>query len=422
MSDTTGQLDGDETERDRTLAWELYESQPDHPMIEQLALSILSRAPQMTGQIILLSRHYLEVGRTAEARELLRELVSRRDRQYVNALRDLRDLEYDAENKVEAMPLAEQVLREAPGEKWMDLLMLGQIVTFARSRSEGWNLVEQAVAEAAKMSPEDYASAVGLHAAHLLDSGATPEVFLPVAERAIALDPTETILAVTLGFAYLYTYRPEEAETIALRVLREEPTFEAAQVLLKLAQAFLTPIRVSGATMDDLREAGIGEYAWSYLMEHRYDSGVSAALAALDEVMPEQLARTLHPPLTREQARAGAGESSITEWHNGQDAGTGALWGGAHPFRLLADAEIAQLEAAMIADPETEPLWGDDGPSYLAVVASDDAGNYLIVGPGGRLLWRDTEDRVFAPSLATWLWDLAVGLGAHDPRPGAGLH
>ncbi|MGF3052855.1 hypothetical protein ACQUSY_02630 [Microbacterium sp. YY-03] len=407
--------------RDRDLAWELYEAQPDHPKIPEIVASVLARSPQSTGQIILLARHYQEVGRVDEARDLLHDLMGRRDRQYANAARELRDLEHSAENFDEAVRLARIVLEEEPGESWSDLFDLGRALTFAESPSVGWPVVDAAVAQAAAASPERYADAVGLQATHLLESLAPPDVIVPVIEEAVRLNPTEPMLSITLTFAYLYTYRPIEAEDLILRVLREDPTDQSAQFGYTMAHAMAQPLREGLATIEELRDSGLGEYAWLIMYETRYDCDAVSALAALDEVMPDDVRRSLRPPLSTEQASEGSGESQILSWHDGQEPGSGALWGAEHPFRLLSDAEITATEAARLADPTTAWVWGDDGPTYMSVVATDDDGNYLLVVAGGRLVLRNTEDHPFAPSLANWLWDLAVNFGAPDPRPSSRL-
>lgn len=407
--------------RDRDLAWELFDAQPDHPQIPTIVHSVLRRSPQSTGQIILLAKHYQEVDRVDEARELLHDLIGRRDRQYVNAVRELRDLEHTASNFDEAVRLAELVLREEPGEYWMDIFNLGRALTFARSPYVGWPVVDDAVTAASKESPEAYAGAIAMKATHLLESSAPPEMILPVAEAAIALDPTESALAITLAFAYLYTYRFDEAEELIFRVLREDPTDDVAQGAIIMARGFTVPLRDGLATIEEFREAGMGEYAWNYMFELRYGCGVGEALAALDAVMPASLTDALHAPFTGEDDGTTASERALVTWHDGQLPGTAHLWGKDNAFRLLAHAEIARTEAELSVAPSTQALWGDDGPPYWAVVATDDAGRYLVVGPGGRLQRRDTADHEYAPSLAHWLWDQAVSFGAKDPRPSARL-
>ena len=73
-------------ERDRDLAWELYDYQPEHPKIPELTQSVIAREPTFTGMIILLALHREACGEIDEARSLLQELMGRRDRQYVNAV------------------------------------------------------------------------------------------------------------------------------------------------------------------------------------------------------------------------------------------------------------------------------------------------------------------------------------------------
>jgi tetratricopeptide (TPR) repeat protein len=113
-------LDREAISRDRDLAWELFEAQPQHPRIPELVLSVLATAPELTGMSILLAMHREACGEVDEARRLLQDLMGRRDRQYLNALRRLRDLEDSAGDYDEALRLAELVLREDPEADWRD--------------------------------------------------------------------------------------------------------------------------------------------------------------------------------------------------------------------------------------------------------------------------------------------------------------
>ena len=405
-------------DRDRDLAWELYDYLPEHPKIPELTQSVLAREPTFTGMIILLALHREACGEIEEARRLLQELMGRRDRQYVNAVKKLRDLEYSAEQYPEALRLAEIVLQETPEADWMDLMDHASALISTGRREEGWRRIDEAVEHCARVDAGRYSDALGQRATRLLASGAHPDRFLPAAQEAVEADPSESLLASTLGFAYLYHYRADEAEELFLRVLREDPTEGSAQIGLTLARAFLEPIRSGKATMDDHRAAGSGEMAWRILRDQMFGTGMLEAFAALDEVMPEPLLRALRPPLDREAARASGGDDKLLAWHNGQEPGTGALWGTGAEFRVMSAAEITAMDDAIEQDPGAWPLWNAE-QSYYTQLFTDDAGSYLIEGHAGRMYQRgpDGEDREVAVSLTDWLWDRVAAFGGADPRP-----
>ncbi|RGE20746.1 tetratricopeptide repeat protein [Leucobacter sp. wl10] len=405
-------------ERDRDLAWELYDVRPEHPRIPELAQSVLAREPTFTGMIILTALHREACGEVEEARRLLQDLMGRRDRQYLNVLKKLRDLEFSDENYAEALRLAEMVLREHPEADWMDRMDYGSALIFTGDPGGGWRVIDEAVESTARVDPEQYAMALGQRATRLLASGAPPERFLPAAEEALAADPSDPILATTLAYAYLYHYRAEEAEGLFRRVLREDPTDEVAQGGMIVARAFLDPIERGVRTMDDHRRAGTGEMAWRTLRDQMFGTGLVEALVALDAVMPEALAASLRPPLDRETARDSGGEWRVLAWHDGQEPGTGALWGAGDSFRLMTAAEIGEMDEAIERDRGAWSQWDEE--EYYTQIFTDDAGAYLIEGRGGRLIRRarGEADREVAPSLADRLWDRVVALGGEDPRPG----
>lgn len=405
-------------DRDRDLAWELYDYQPQHPRIPELTQSVLAREPTFTGMIILLALHREACGEIAEARSLLQGLMARQDRQYVNAVKKLRDLEYSDEQYAEALRLSEIVLRETPDLDWLDLMEHASALISTGQREEGWRKIDEAVEHCARVDAGRYSDALGQRATRLLASGATPDRFLPAAEEAVAADPSEPLLATTLGFAYLYHYRADEAEELFLRVLREDPTEGSAQIGLTLARAFLEPIRSGAATMDDHRAAGSGEMAWRILRDHLFGTAMLDAFAALDEVMPEALTRALRPPLDRDAARASGGDDKLLAWHNGQEPGTGALWGTGESFRMMTADEITAMDDEIERDPAAWPQWKAE-ESYYTQLFTDDAGTYLIEGYAGRVYARgpEGEDREVALSLTDWLWDRVAAFGGADPRP-----
>lgn len=417
-------------ERDRDLAWELYDAQPKHPQIPRLTQSVLARAPQFTGMIILLAMHREACGEFDEARRLLQDLMGRRDRQFLGALRKLRDLEHHERRYDESLRLAELVLREDPEADWLDRMDLGSAMSCSTDPEGGWRMIDEAVDLSARTDPARFPQALGQRALRFLASGAPPERFIPAAQQAIEADPSETLIETALAYAFLYDYRAEEAADAFRRVLRADPLDEVAQGGLYVAKAFLDPIERGVGTMDDLRNAGMGRIAWRMLRDQLFETGVAEALAALDAVMPDDLARSLRPPLDDEAARVSGGEYKVLAWHDGQLPGSGAAWGQddpfrlipagqTNPFRLMSAEEIAAMDAEIEQDPEAWPLWNDER-EYYTQIFTDDAGAYLNEGSGGRLFQRGVGDvdREIAPSLADWLWDRVVAFGGDDPRPG----
>lgn len=405
-------------ERDRDLAWELYDYQPEHPRIPELTQSVLAREPTFTGMIILLALHREACGEIAEARSLLQGLMAQQDRQYVNAVKKLRDLEFSDEQYAEALRLAKVVLQETPEADWMDLMDYASALIFTGSREEGWRKIDEAVEYCARVDAANYSDALGQRATRLLASGAPPARFLLAAQEAVEADPSEPLLATTLGFAYLYDYRADDAEELFLRVLREDPTFDVAQLGLTLARAFLEPVRNGTATMDDHRAAGSGEMAWRILRDRMFDTDMLQAFAALDEVMPDALVHALRPPLDREAARASGGDDKMLAWHNGQEPGTGALWGTGEEFRMMTAAEIIAMDDEIERDPDAWPQWKAK-EMYYTQLFTDDAGRYLIEGRAGHVYLRGPgeADVEVAQSLTDWLWDRVVAFGGPDPRP-----
>lgn len=406
-------------ERDRDLAWELYRAQPTHPKIPQLTQSVLVREPSFTGMIILLAKYHDASGDLDEARRLIQDLLARRDRQYVNALRELRDLEYHAQNYAETLRLAKEVLREDPEANWLDRMELGTALVYTGDDEAGWSEIDNAVEPCAKVDAGSYADALGQRATRFLSTGAHPDRFLPAAEEAVKADPSEPLLATTLAYAYMYNYRPHDALELLLRVLREDPTEEVAQGGVMVARAFVDPIESGDATMDMLRDAGMGEMAWRMLRDQMFEAGLKEALAALDYVLPEELAAVLRPPLSLEDARETGGEDKTLAWRDGQPQGTGHLWGTGEAFRLMTGAEVSTMEDAIEEHPTEWPQW-DTENEYFTIIFTDDAGNFRFEGPGGRLIQRGAggADQEIAPSFTDWVWDRVAAFGGTDARPG----
>lgn len=407
-------------ERDRDLAWELFRVQPEHPRIPELAMSVLARAPQFTGMIILTALHRQACGEVDAARGLLQSLMARRDRQFIGATRELRDLEYSDGNYDESLRLAEIVLREHPEAHWGDRMDYASALIHTGHREQGWDLIDDAVEMCARTEPENFAEALGQRAARFLATGVPADRFLPAAQQAIDADPAEPVLSLALAFAYLYDYRAEESRDLFLRLLREDPTNSPAQGGLMIARGFLDPIERGEGTMDDLRAAGMGEMAWRVLRDTMFDTGLPEALMALDAVLPDDLASALRPPLDVEAARASGGDAVLLAWRDGQNPGSGALWGTGQAFRLMSAEEIGEMDQAIQRSPADWPQWSDER-GYYTQIFTDDAGTYVIEGYAGRLYARGSvgQDREVAPSLADWVWDRVASFGGRDPRPGA---
>lgn len=406
-------------ERDRDLAWELFEAQPTHRRIPALAQSVLNREPTFTGMIILIALHRKACGELDEARCLLRDLLGQQDRQYLSALRILRDLEYSDRNYAETLRLAELVLREDPEADWMDRMVLANGMIFTGDPEAGWRCIDEAVELSARTDPERHTRALAQRAARFLSTGAPPERFLPAAEAAIAADPSEPVLSTALAYAYLFGYRAEDAETLLRRVLREDPTDTVAQGGMMMVRGFLDPIERGDATMDDLRASGAGEMAWRTMNEQLFDIGLDDALSALSRVLPRALVRVLRGGLRKSAAKETRGESTLLAWHDGQDPGTRDAWGIDGPVRLMSSAEIGAMEEAIERDPAAWPEWSTEG-EYFTIIATDDNGAYLFEGAGGRVFQRraGAEDREVAVSLADWVWDRVVAFGGDERRPG----
>lgn len=404
-------------EHDHDLAWELFEAQPQHPRIAELALGVLAREPSFTGQMVLLALHRQACGQADEARRLLQDLIGRRDRHYVNALRKLRDLELAEFRHDEALRLADLVLREDPEHGWEDRMDRAAAVVYVVGAETGWDEMDRAVELCARHDPDHLSVALGQRALRFLASSAPPARFASAAQAAIEADPTESRIAIALGFARLYEYRAPEADELFRRVLREDPTDPLAQDGMAMTRAFIDPVERGEMTVDVLRQVGLGELAWRLMRDATHEVGLDEALVALDAVLPTDLEAALRPPLEREAARASGGESRLLAWRDGQLPGTGARWGTGTAFRLMTGDEVAAMDEAIEREPDAWPRWDSD--EFYTQLATDDAGSYLIEGFGGRLYRRgpDGPDEEVAPSLADWVWDRVAAFGGQDRRP-----
>ena len=403
--------------RDRDLALELLGAQPTNRRIATLSHSVLAREPAFTGTYLILALHHQARGDLDDARKALRELIGLQDGYQLTALRILRDLEYEDRRFDEGLRLAEQVMAGGADVGWLDLMMLGAATVYTGSRTAGWDLMDEAVAWTGEVDPDLIPTVLTKRALLFLTTGAPPERYRPAAEAAIAVNPSETLLSTALGYAYLFDYRAADARELFQRVLREDPTDVVAQSGMIMARGFLDPIERGDTTMDQLREAGMGEMMWRMMHEQIFDLDIAHALAALSRVLPRALVRVLRGPLRRKKLESTEGNGELLGWHDGQDPGTGGAWGLDESVRLLSSAEIDAL-VAKAQQPGAWPVWPEE--EVFVPIATDDAGAYYFQGYAERLYLRrpGVPDAEIAPSLADWLWDRVVDFGGAEPRPG----
>ncbi|AXB44626.1 tetratricopeptide repeat protein [Amycolatopsis albispora] len=408
-------------ERDLDLAWELLGAQPTHPKVAELAVRVLAAEPERNSALMALGNHRHARGELDEARRLFLQVAGRRDNWFTMAARSLRLLEQAEKNHDEALRWARVVLGE-DHEDWHDWMELGDIQARSGEYEAGWRQLDEAVALCSRTAPDDLPKALEKRAEYLLASLAPPERFAAAAEEAIRADAANSWVGVLLGWAYLAQYRFDDAEQLGLRLLRENPTEDLLHSLVDTArtmQEILKKASDDDITLDDLRRTGALELAWQQLRDQKLGIDLTSALAALDDVLPDDLRATLRPG-----AELGEGEKvgslaaqDLVTWHDGQEPGTGALWGLAEPFRLMSAAEILAMDAEIEADQEAHPDWPEN--EVWEQVMTDDAGAYLVAVAFGALVKRrpGQPDEPVAASMADWIWDRVAAFGGRDPRP-----
>lgn len=406
----------DPLERERDLAWALYDAQPSHPEIPRIATRILAQQPGRSGIRWLLAMHLVSVGKQDEARELFLEVIAQRDSIYVNTARSLRDLEQWVGNHAESLRWAAEVVRESQ-ENGDDLLELGAAMALAGDLENGWQVMDDGVALTASTSPDDLGDAFVSRAHYLFLTFAPPERFIPAAEQAVTVDPSSEYVGAPLAWAYMHEGRFADAEELCRRLLRLDPTDHRMASVLGVLKAWQAVVDRGDATFDEIRDAGVVSMAWTAKRAEILGIDLTSALIELERVMPAELRAALRPPLDAEAARSSPGEEDIAAWHDGQEPGTGSLWGIAGDFRLMSATEIAVMDEAIEADPDAFPQWPQTVEAYYVQVMTDDKGGYLIGTLSDAVIRRPGEpDEVVAPSVADWFWDRVAAFGGNDAR------
>lgn len=425
MSDARRVADDREAvERDLDLAWELFSAQPTHPRVAELALRVLAAEPERSTPLLLLASHREFCDDVDEARRLFLEVAGRRDGQFINAARGLRRLAFTEHDHAEALRWARVVLAEEH-EDWDDWMELGAAQARAGDHEKGWHQLDEAVALCAREAADQLPKALGRRAEYLLGSHAPIDRFSAAAEEAIRADAANSWIAHLLGWSYLAQYRFDDAEQLGLRLLRDDPTDDLLQSLVGTArtmQGIVERAADKDITLADIRRSGVIEMAWRQLRDTKLGIDLGSALAALDAVLPDDVRATLRPGLSAadlaEDEKVGSMVAEdLVAWHDGQEPGTGAVWGLAEPFRLMSAAEIIAMDAEIDADQEGHPDWPEN--EIWEQVMTDDAGAYLVAVAFGALVKRrpGQPDEPVAPSLADWVWDRVAGFGGRDPRP-----
>lgn len=405
------------TDRDRTLAWDLYDAQPTNPKIEELAYRVLADEPWRTGMVILLADHFSARRRVAEARQKYEEVMGRRDQFFANAAAGLRDLELGQRNHARALELAITAVEEDT-ELWFNHMQLGNAMAACGDFEAGWDLMDDAVAMCGRTMPDMLGTALAAQITRLAEGFAPPERQIPIARAAIEADPANVWAAEMLGWSYLLQYRFDDAEDLARRLLREDPQNELMHTLLSLANKFRRIIEENDVPPEKMRAAGFVESAWRHQLDMERGLDLESALDALEAVLPDAVRATLRGPADPDEtANLTRPLRTLVRWHDGQEPGTGAVWGLEEPFRLMTAAELDELDAAIDADADAFPEWPED--EMWDQVLTDDDGAYLAIVAFGRLVRRsgDRDDVVIADSLADWVWDRVAAFGGHDPRP-----
>lgn len=425
MSDfgRTATDDGDAVERDLDLAWELLGAQPTHPKVAELALRVLAAQPERSSASMVLGYHHETRGDAGEARRHYLRIAGRRDSQFIWAARALRRVALAEHDHPEALRWARTVLAEKHVD-WDDWMVLGSAQALSGEHEDGWSQLDEAVALCARTAPGDLPKALRKRAEYLLGSLAPPDRFIAAAEEAVRADAADSWVAVLLGFAYLARYRFEDAEQLGLRLLREDPTDDLAQSLVKGAREMLRIVeKASGEdiTLEDIQGTGAFEMAWRQIRDQRIGIDLASALAALDDVLPADLRAALRPGAAAAELAGKKVGSMVAKhlvaWHDGQAPGSGAAWGLAEPFRLMSAAEILAMDAEIEADPAAHPDWPEN--ELWEQVMTDDAGAYVVAVAFGALVKRrpGQPDEPVAESMADWIWDRVAAFGGRDPRP-----
>ncbi|GAB2607751.1 tetratricopeptide repeat protein [Pseudactinotalea suaedae] len=408
----------DPTERDVDVAWELFDAQPTHPEIGRLATRVLAQQPGRNGIRILLAMHLKARDELDEARELLLSVVGQRDRFFVDAARELRDLEQYAYRYQEARRWADVVLAEEQ-ESWLDVLALGVATAMAGDLEDGWQLLDDGVTLCARTDADSLPHALTARTIYLMQSWAPAERFIPAAEEAIAADPSSEIVGGPLAWAYMRAGRFEDAEELTLRMLRLDPTDGMAASVLTVLREWQAVVERGDVSLADIHAAGVVEWVWGQKRDELLGTDLASALAALEDVMPAELRAALRPPLEEAAARESAGEREIAAWHDGQEPGTGALWGLDRAFRLMSSTEIAAMDEQIEAEPEAHAQWVQSTTTdYYSQVMTDDEGSYLIVTMDGlRMRRTGADDVLVAPNLSAWFWERVAAFGGRSPIP-----
>lgn len=408
--------DVDPLERERDLAWELYDVRPDHPEIARLAARILARQPDRTGIIWLLAMHLRACGRDDEARTLFLDILGRRDAIYVNTARSLRDLEQWVGNHAEAVRWAAEVVRERQDDG-DDLLELGAAMALAGDLERGWQVIDDGVALTASTSPDDLGDAFMSRAHYLFLTFAPPERFIPAAEEAVRVDPSSEFVGAPLAWAYMHEGRFDDADALCRRLLRLDPTDHRMSSVLGVLRAWQAVVDRGDATFDEIRETGIVGLAWTEKRAQMLGIDLASALVELDRVLPAELRTALLPPADPEVADASPGEAAVAAWHDGQEPGAGSVWGLPGNFRVMSSTEIAAMDDAIEADPDAHPQWPQTLAGHYVQLMTDDDGGYLIATRDGAVVRRTgVRDEVVAPTLADWFWDRVAAFGGEDAR------
>ncbi|MEK8227105.1 hypothetical protein NKG05_15080 [Oerskovia sp. M15] len=361
--------------------------------------------------IILLAMHREACGEIDEARRLLQELMGRRDRQFLGAVRRLRDLEYSDRNYAESLRLAELVLREDPEADWLDRMDLGSATAFAVDLEAGWALIDDAVELCARTDTDRYARALGQRALRFLASGT----------RRSASSWRRSWRSKRIR-ASRASRRHWRSRTCTTTVPRKRPS-SCGACSGKTHGRDRAGRHGRGQGIPRLPRTRCQHDGRPPQRWHGRDGMAHPAGQALRDRHRPGARRAGHRdagrprPIAASTSRPGGGpgergEDKVLAWHDGQLPGTGALWGDGQPFRLMTGAEIHEMDDAIEQHPESWPGWDGEG-EYYTQIFTDDAGAYLIEGTGGRLYRRGTgtADQQAAASLADWIWDRVVAFG-----------